>query len=332
MCDIIARVWYGRNDQVGEEKEGSSSAGEEKQEGSDCGIDEGTQSTTGEQTSADGKNDAGGVTVTDATACPVETRDNDPVGEDQTRQAESETKESGGKCTWTEVHRLLEKQRAEWKGQRATKIGAMEGGVYLVLGAFTHGGITGITKATEGNRDIAQAVNQAFKETRKHDTWAAVTIMHTPSVKVHSDNHNAPGSSNHIRAIARNEEVKVWIEDREGEVEIANGKEGTERIRGHVEDASREIVSFDPKKKHTILSESEDYWLITAYTPRGLGKLSAMQMVALQAMGFPTPSGSHEMWESSTGSVELAEGEMEELEKENESRALGEGYTLLRRQ
>ena len=124
-----------------------------------------------------------------------------------------------------------------------------------MLGAYTHGGISGITKATEENRDLARAVNRAFRETRKHDTWAAVTIMRTPTVRVHSDNHNAPGSSNHIRAIAGDKDVKVWIEDKGGDVEVAYGKEGCDRIRGHAEDATQAVVSFDPKKKHTVMSE-----------------------------------------------------------------------------
>ena len=330
MCDIIAQVWYGKSDVADEEQEGSSSTGDEKQKGYDQDTTEGTRGATtpdpkpgvqnDEQINDDKEHEA--EDVVDASPCPTEAHETDRSVEDRAKRGGREKPEE--KDAWAEVRQLLEKQHTGWKGQRAAKIGAMEGGVYLVLGAFTHGGITGITKATEGNRSIASAINQAFKKTRMQDKWAAVTVMHTPSVRIHSDNHNAPGSSNHIRAIAKEEGVKVWVEDKQGDVEIATGKEGDEHLRGYVEGAARAVVSFDPKKKHTILSESEDYWLITAYTPRGLGKLSAIQMAKLQTMGFPTPSGSHEMWESSAieesgtpamGNVETTDGEIRDPER-----------------
>ena len=315
-----------------EEQEGSSSTGDEKQEGYDQDTTEGTRGATTpdpkpgmrdyEQCNDDKGHEA--EDVIDASPCLTEALETDRSVENRAKQGGREPEEPDEKDAWAEVRQLLEKQHTGWKGQRAAKIGAIEGGVYLVLGAFTHGGITGITKATEGNRNLASAINQAFKKTRMQDKWAAVTVMHTPSVRVHSDNHNAPGSSNHIRAIAKDEGVKVWVEDKQGDVEIATGKEGDEHLRGYVEDAARAVVSFDPKKKHTILSESEDYWLITAYTPRGLGKLSAIQMADLQTMGFPTPSGSHEMWESSAteesgtpamGNVEPTDGEIRDPER-----------------
>ncbi len=305
MCDLIAGIWYGaEREGAGLSSEGESCEGESSESASDVAREmpipnseaDGAEKGVDTESSAIGQEGDMPEHMGATPAARTKEVQEDPI-RDKSDHGSDET------TLWDRALEAIRERTEKWKKQRMSKITAMDGGAYTVVGAYTHGANSGITNATDGSEDAIKRINEAMRKDKPNDTWGAITVMHTPEFNVHSDNHNAKGSSNHVRAIGTKDHVGIWVEDKDGPTKVHDSSAASGDRMGYVEPVSNTTVSFDPKRKHTVVTQARDFWLVTVYTPRGIGNLKATDVQRLRELGFPLPSAAGDVWEGSTPDV-----------------------------
>ena len=104
----------------------------------------------------------------------------------------------------------------------------------IVLGAFAHGGVQGITKRTKQHANATRYLS-AFLQTGMTGDASSICINHGSSIKVHKDTHNLRESKNHTISLGNFEGGEVWIHDpaaRKGEPKVVPQKVGMKRCTG----------------------------------------------------------------------------------------------------
>ena len=168
----------------------------------------------------------------------------------------------------------------------------------IVLGAYGHGGIRGITKATQVYPQLCRYVNeylhQGAKALQGSLKWSAITIMQADEVGVHRDSRNEPGTFNFLSTVA---DRTLWVSQH-----TPSTVQGSTRVdeartlsvgRGVEEDGCEHhvgnaVIAFDPKIRHALSPASN--WVIAGYSPLGTGKLAAESIARLRELGFDMPS------------------------------------------
>ena len=87
---------------------------------------------------------------------------------------------------------------------------------YSTLGFYGHGGVFGISKASEMKR-ARMAVNHFLRERFPSKTWTSIAVLYNPSMPLHRDILNMIGHANHAVALGNILEGRVWIEDENGQ-------------------------------------------------------------------------------------------------------------------
>ena len=112
---------------------------------------------------------------------------------------------------------LLDKWSACWKQRGRTRaIGPHAYEKYSTLGFYGHGGVFGISKASEMKR-ACMAVNHFLRERFPSKTWTSIAVLYNPSMPLHRDILNMIGHANHAVALGNFLEGRVWIEDENGQ-------------------------------------------------------------------------------------------------------------------
>ena len=92
---------------------------------------------------------------------------------------------------------LLDAWSQGWKRKgrvRAVGPGAYE--KYRTLGLYAHGGVSGITQASN-DEDACRAVNHFLKSRFPDKTWTSIAILCNPEMGLHRDLMNLKGHMNH---------------------------------------------------------------------------------------------------------------------------------------
>ena len=128
---------------------------------------------------------------------------------------------------------LLDKWSARWKHRGRTRaIGPHAYEKYCTLGFHGHGGVFGISKASEMKR-ACMAVNHFLRERFPSKTWTSITVLYNPSMPLHRDILNMIGHANHAVALGNFLEGRVWIEDENGQATtVLETKNGQKLLRG----------------------------------------------------------------------------------------------------
>ena len=107
---------------------------------------------------------------------------------------------------------LLDKWSTCWKHRGRTRaIGPHAYEKYCTLGFFGHGGVFGISKASEMKRACI-AVNHFVKERFPSQTWTSIAPM-----PPHRDILNMRGHASHVITLENFMEGRVWVEDENGQ-------------------------------------------------------------------------------------------------------------------
>ena len=105
---------------------------------------------------------------------------------------------------------LLDAWSLRWKRKgrvRAVGPGAYE--KYCTLGLYAHGGISGITWASN-DEDACQAVNHFLKSRFPGKTWTSIAILCNPKMGLHHDLMNLKGHMNHAVTLGSFSGGRVW--------------------------------------------------------------------------------------------------------------------------
>ncbi|CAE7647371.1 GIP [Symbiodinium sp. KB8] len=94
---------------------------------------------------------------------------------------------------------------------KRTHRGPME--LAVVLGAYGHGGLHGVTRASRVYPEVCKYLNEYLRRNlppgQVNPKWSAVTVVVAPEVAVHKDVRNEPGSVNFVTQVTTR---SMWIE------------------------------------------------------------------------------------------------------------------------
>ena len=159
---------------------------------------------------------------------------------------------------------------------------------YSTLGFCGHGGVFGISKASEMKR-ACMAVNHFLRERFPSKTWTSIAVLYNPSMPLHRDIPNMTGHPNHAVAFGNFLEGRVWIEDENGQATtVLETKNGQKLLHGTWIDMHDAPVTFNARKYHMLEKHRGNMWALAAYTPQAFKHASASHISKLK-LGFPVP-------------------------------------------
>ena len=128
---------------------------------------------------------------------------------------------------------LLDKWSICWKHRGRTRaIGPHAYEKYSTLGFHAHGGVFGISRASE-MKQACIAVNHFLKERFPNQTWTSIAVLYNPSMPLHRDILNLKGHANHAITLGNFMEGRVWVEDENGQATaLLETKSGQKLLRG----------------------------------------------------------------------------------------------------
>ena len=176
------------------------------------------------------------------------------------------------------------------KKSKRLRIDSKHNGFYQVYGAWTHGGMQGVTRSVHLFPMVTRYLNE-FVRARCNDpafTWTSVVISKDSMAKVHSDSHNLKGSTNVLLSFGDHKGGKLWTEDPDvpnSEAVFQNDGRGVS-LKGKVFNTYGTPVHFDPSVKHCVLPYRGTRISITAYTSRGFPKMTNEEIEQLKKFGF----------------------------------------------
>ena len=185
---------------------------------------------------------------------------------------------------------LLDKWSACWKQRGRTRaIGPHAYEKYSTLGFYGHGGVFGISKASEMRR-ACMAVNHFLRERFPSKTWTSIAVLYNPSMPLHRDILNMIGHANHAVALGNFLEGRVWIEDENGQATtVLETKNGQRLLHGTWIDMHDAPVTFNARKYHMLEKHRGNMWALAAYTPQAFKHAAASHINELVELGFPVP-------------------------------------------
>ena len=195
---------------------------------------------------------------------------------------------NSGLYTADHCGRLLELAfRGEEAGTRRTHRGAMDFAV--ILGAYSHGGLKGITRASHVHPMVCRYLNEYLRRNSSGDpgalTWTALTVVVAPEVAMHRDVRNEPGSVNHVAQVTTR---SMWLEGPaiEEPMHACVDAKGREH-KGLLVPLTQATMTFNPKQRHAVLPATN--WVIAGYSPLGSRCLSQPKQTQLANLGFRIP-------------------------------------------
>ena len=166
-------------------------------------------------------------------------------------------------------------------------------GYSLVLGAFVHGGVSGVTTLTTSMPELCRYVNAWLLRVAgdSFQSWSSVHIGVQISSMPHIDKNNEPSSDNLTITIGSFTGGELWVEDKE-----AIGKMASERVVrgkrlwGYKVNTHMNAFVFSPKIIHASMKWTGFRTSITAYTTRTASQLSLPNLECLKSLNFPFES------------------------------------------
>eukprot|EP00439_Symbiodinium_sp_Y106_P058651 s5262_g8.t1 len=169
-------------------------------------------------------------------------------------------------------------------------------GSYIVMGLFSHGNMSGITRKTHELPQLCRYLN-LFGRFQLHGTcatWTSFTININQAARVHMDPNNDPNSHNYTCSFGAFTGGELWTELTEssdqGELPVRwKARHNGQRVPGHLHNTRHQFVKFDPKGFHAV-----DRWKglrisLTFYTSRLITQATPTRRKCLQQYGFPVP-------------------------------------------
>ncbi|CAE7531161.1 RE1 [Symbiodinium sp. CCMP2592] len=172
-------------------------------------------------------------------------------------------------------------------------------GFSVVLGAYGHGGLRGVTRATQAHKRLTAYLNrylqQGAKTLTKAPQWSAITVVLADEVAVHRDVRNEPGTTNFLSTVTSRQ---MWLSEQasegvEGAWKVEKGvtmtNPGGDEELGNEYQLGAQVVAFDARRHHAVSPATN--WVIAGYSPLGTLKLPSKELDWLRELGFSPPIG-----------------------------------------
>ncbi|CAE7447103.1 RE1, partial [Symbiodinium sp. CCMP2456] len=158
----------------------------------------------------------------------------------------------------------------------------------MILGAYVHGGMRGVTKAGKRRPHLTKYLNMVLRTRVAEDlgedgSWTTLGIFKATDIPPHRDLRNQAGSWNYVIEIGSTVSGGLWVaEGGEGNSirgggssqpltrEQPDGKIGN----GTLVEIGGRVAAFNAKELHSYISEETERWIVAALTPLGASTLS----------------------------------------------------------
>ncbi|CAE7279390.1 RE2, partial [Symbiodinium microadriaticum] len=163
-------------------------------------------------------------------------------------------------------------------------------GFSVIFGAYSHGGLHGITRASRMYPMVSRYLNEYLRRCSSNENaeneWASLMVVVADEVAMHRDVRNEPGSLNHVTQLTTR---MMWVEGDSPLMAECERKDAQGRThQGYLLPLTQATTVFDPKRRHAVLPATN--WVIAGYTPLGYQKLSTFKQHQLIELGFRLPS------------------------------------------
>ena len=163
--------------------------------------------------------------------------------------------------------------------------------VYVVFGAYQHGGFSGITRATQKYDDL---VKYLVKFLKRHsgagDPFTSVAVAKNLGSGIHKDRYNIHGKRNVVISLGSFENGGLWIQGEHDGLPLQAQRlpDGSE-VMGSVVSTKNCVTKFDPRRWHKSMPWQGTKWSVIGYCNRGFNRLREDDVQELLSYGFPLP-------------------------------------------
>ena len=213
--------------------------------------------------------------------------------EEKARQFYEQGKFDDESCV--ELLSMLELRRKARTRTRGTDTSSM------VLGAYVHGGLRGVTVAARRRPWTTKYLNQVLRlrvarDLREDGCWTTLGVFKAKDIPPHRDLRNQPGSMNYATEVGDGGGGGLWLEKLQGEAGFQGGGRIVEYSRelpdgrvvpGDLVKINGSAVAFNPKTTHAYVNKDVDRWIVAGFTPLGVDKLKPECVLQLVRAGFP---------------------------------------------
>ena len=161
------------------------------------------------------------------------------------------------------------------------------------IGAFRHGGVTGLLRGTEKHPWLSRLMVRCFTELDEDITFTAVCMSIDTERDVHVDRHNQGGSMNYVIPVAvPRSGGGLWVELQHGDQVLGSvtskaDSSGKQRF-GITRPLERgQVMRFDARRLHATEPWRGRRMVLIAYTPALTHKLSPQDVTRMVRLGFP---------------------------------------------
>ena len=163
-------------------------------------------------------------------------------------------------------------------------------GFSVIFGAYSHGGLQGITRASRMYPMVSRYLNEYLRRCSSNELaeneWSSLMVVVADEVAMHRDVRNEPGSLNHVTQLTTR---MMWVEGDSPLMDGCEREDAQGRMhKGYLLPLTQATTVFDPKRRHAVLPATN--WVIAGYTPLGYQKLSTFKQHQLIELGFRLPS------------------------------------------
>ena len=171
----------------------------------------------------------------------------------------------------------------------------------LVLGGYVHGGMRGVTTATQRRPWLTKYLNMMLRRrtvetTSRKPMWTTLGVFKAAGIPPHRDLRNKPGVPNFVTEIGGKEPQGLWLSDAHDRCE-GSGTVGCDLQRelpdgtvaeGRVVDIKDKVAVFDPKKTHSYIEgDSGQRWILAGFTPLAVETIPPEPVAFMNRCGFP---------------------------------------------
>ena len=213
----------------------------------------------------------------------------------------------------------------------------------MILGAYVHGGIRGVSAQGRKRPWLMRYLNAVLRKKVKEDlgeegAWTTVGVFRAADIPPHRDQRNRPMSLNYAVEIGGTQSGGLWV-SRRGDVRECRGGGYARDLQqelpdGRVADGTlyninQKAIAFDPKGEHAYMKPEVERWVLVGFTPLGVEKLMLPSQKILGSCGFPLsgtgvdvpPDSPDEEVESDGDEWYSFDSEESQFEEELENRA-----------
>ena len=176
----------------------------------------------------------------------------------------------------------------------------------LILGAYSHGAFSGITKSTFDNKELTKYINEFFHHHCPEHRYSSLMVCLNSKTLPHQDHHNLKQSSSVLLCVGDFQGGGLWISAKPDGEEVLKRRrlpDGTLRL-GCVKETKRQFVTFSPHVLHATESWRGNRISISAYTTRLAPWVNDVDRHELQTHGFRIGHGMQALAVSEINGVE----------------------------